>query len=65
MVADHKETLETRVRISLIENNMTQIDLANELGISPSYLSDLLKGKRDGVKAQERIKTIKKFLNIF
>lgn len=65
MVAEHKETLETRVRISLIENNMTQIDLANELGISPSYLSDLLKGKRDGVKAQERIKTIKKFLNIF
>ncbi|MFL2075550.1 helix-turn-helix domain-containing protein [Marinilactibacillus psychrotolerans] len=65
MVADHKETLEIRVRISLIENNMTQIDLANELGISPSYLSDLLKGKRDGIKAQERIKTIKKFLNIF
>ncbi|MFC6464986.1 helix-turn-helix domain-containing protein [Marinilactibacillus sp. GCM10026970] len=65
MVAEHKATLETRVRIALIENDMTQTDLANELGISASYLSDLLKQKRTGSKAQERIKTMKKYLNIF
>lgn len=65
MVAHHEETLETRVRKALIDYDMTQTDLANELGISSAYLSDLLKQKRNGAKAQERIKTIKKYLNIY
>lgn len=59
------DTFENRVRKALIDHDMTQADLANELGISSAYLSDLLKQKRTGAKAQERIKTIKKFLNIY
>lgn len=52
---------EKQVRIALIERNMTQTNLAEELGISISYLSDLLKGKR---KTAEQIDRIKQFLNL-
>lgn len=66
MVIENKnDTFENRVKKALIDRNMTQTDLANELGISAAYLSDLLNQKRTGAKAQERIKTIKKYLNIY
>lgn len=37
---------EKQVRHALIDRDMTITDLANELGITISYVSDLLKGKR-------------------
>lgn len=37
---------EKQVRHALIDRDMTMTDLANELGITISYVSDLLKGKR-------------------
>ncbi|MBR5949244.1 MAG: helix-turn-helix transcriptional regulator [Clostridia bacterium] len=38
--------LEKEVKKALIDHEMTMGDLANELGISISYVSDLIKGKR-------------------
>lgn len=64
-IENKNDTFENRVKKALIDRNMTQTDLANELGISAAYLSDLLNQKRTGAKAQERIKTIKKYLNIY
>ena len=52
---------EKQVRIRLIEMNMTMGNLADELGISISYLSDLMKGKRTN---QIQIDRIKEFLNL-
>lgn len=52
---------EKQVKIALIERNMTMGDLANELGISISYVSDLLKGKRTN---QEQLKRIRQILCI-
>ena len=45
----------------LIDRDMTMTDLANELGITISYVSDLLKGKRTN---QEQLQRIKEFLEI-
>lgn len=49
------------VRHALIDRDMTMTDLANELGISVSYVSDLLKRKREN---QEQLQRIKDFLGI-
>lgn len=49
---------EKQVKIALIERNMTMGDLANELGISISYVSDLLKGKRTNQEQLKRIRQI-------
>lgn len=38
--------LEKEVKKALIDHEMTMGDLASELGISISYVSDLIKGKR-------------------
>lgn len=50
-----------QVRHALIDRDMTMTDLANELGISVSYVSDLLKKKREN---QEQLQRIKDFLGI-
>lgn len=50
-----------QVRHALIDRDMTMTDLANELGITISYVSDLLKGKRTN---QEQLQRIKEFLEI-
>lgn len=50
---------EKQVRHALIDRDMTMTDLANELGITISYVSDLLKGKRTN---QEQLQRIKEFL---
>lgn len=58
------EDLSLKVRSELYKRKMKHKDLANMLGISGPYLSDILSGKRDGVKAQEHIKHIRKILCI-
>lgn len=52
------------VRSQLAKIGMTQQDLAKAIGITPSYLSDLLRGKKNGPKAQEKVKTILKTLGL-
>lgn len=52
---------EKEVKHVLIDKNMTMSDLASNLGISTSYVSDLLKNKRGNKKQIQRIKD---FLNI-
>lgn len=43
------------VNEKLIELNMTQKDLAKEIGTSPVYLSCILRGERGGQKYKEEI----------
>ncbi len=54
--------LEARVRNELFKRKMTQKELAEMLGISQVYLSDILRGRRDGTKPKEYIKQIKEIL---
>lgn len=58
------QDLSIRIRNELYKRGLTHTWLANELGIARSYLSDILSGKRDGKKAQERIKQICEILGI-
>lgn len=52
---------EKQVKKALIDRNMTMGDLAEALGISLSYVSDLIKEKRNNEK---QIARIKDFLNL-
>ena len=52
---------EKQVKKALIDRNMTMGDLAEPLGISLSYVSDLIKEKRNN---EEQIARIKDFLNL-
>lgn len=52
---------EKEVKHALIDKNMTMSDLASNLGISTSYVSDLLKNKRGN---ERQIQRIRDFLNI-
>lgn len=52
---------EKQVKKALIDRNMTMSDLAEALGISLSYVSDLIKEKRNN---KEQIARIKDFLNL-
>lgn len=56
--------LAIKVKVRLVEHGLTMTQLAHELGMSTAYLSDIINGKKDGPKAQEHIKRIKKILNI-
>lgn len=56
--------LSIKIRNELYKREMTHTQLAKELGISQAYLSDILSGKRDGEKAKERVKQIRKILSI-
>lgn len=56
--------LSIKVRVKLVEKDLTMTQLATELGMSAAYLSDIINGKKDGPKAQEHIKRIKKILSI-
>jgi len=58
------QDLELKVRSELYKRKMKHGELAELLGISGPYLSDILSGKRDGPKAQEHIKHIRKILSI-
>lgn len=52
---------EKQVKKALIDRNMTMGDLARELGITISYVSDLIKKKRN---SELQISKIKNFLNL-
>lgn len=58
------EDLGVQVRSELFKRNMKQKELADLVGISEAYLSDIIRGRKDGPKAQEHIKHIRKILNI-
>lgn len=58
------ENLDLKIRMELRKRKMKLSDLAEMLGISNAYLSDILNGKRDGKKALEHVETIKKILKI-
>lgn len=47
-----------QVRIKLIEKDMTMTDLANALGVSTSYVSDILNGNRASQNMIEKIKDL-------
>ena len=52
---------EKQVKKALIDRNMTLTDLAEALGISLSYVSDLIKEKRTN---EDQLARIKNFLNL-
>lgn len=58
------EDLGAKVRSEIFKRNMTQNELAKLVGISNAYLSDIIRGRKDGPKAQEHIKHIRKILSI-
>jgi len=58
------EDLSVKVRSELFKRKMSQKELAALLGISSVYLSDIINGRKDGPKAQEHVKHIKKILSI-
>ena len=58
------QDLGAKVRSELFKRKMSQRELAEMLGISGAYLSDIIRGRKDGPKAQERIEHIRKILNI-
>lgn len=58
------EELGAKVRSELFKRKMSQKELADMLGISPVYLSDIIRGRKNGPKAQEHIKHIRKILSI-
>lgn len=43
------------IKNRLWQMKMTQNELAEQLDISPSYLGDILKGRRPGTKQMEKI----------
>ncbi|SKC68575.1 helix-turn-helix domain-containing protein [Maledivibacter halophilus] len=49
-----------KVKKRLIELNMTQKELANDLGVSESYLADVLRGEKQGLKYLDEIGSILK-----
>lgn len=58
------EDLGAQVRSELFKRKMSQKELADLVGISSAYMSDIIKGKKDGPKAQEHVKHIRKILSI-
>lgn len=56
--------LGAKVRSELFIRKMSQKELAGLIGISNAYLSDIIHGRKDGPKAQEHIKHIRKILSI-
>ncbi|MGE6516674.1 helix-turn-helix domain-containing protein [Lysinibacillus sphaericus] len=58
------EDLGAQVRSEIFKRKMKQKELAKMVGISNAYLSDIIRGRKDGPKAQEHIKHIRKILSI-
>lgn len=44
-----------QVKKRLIELNMTQRQLAGEIGVNENYLTDILQGRRSGTKYRDAI----------
>lgn len=53
-------SFEKRVKIALVKKDWSQAKLAKEMGISPAYLGELLKGSRTTPSRIEQIKEILK-----
>jgi transcriptional regulator with XRE-family HTH domain len=49
---------EKQVRIALIQQDKTLTGLAEELGISVSYLYEIIKGTRNAEEQKQRIRTL-------
>lgn len=49
---------EKQVRHALIDHQMTLTDLAGQLGVSVSYVYELIKGTRKSEDQKEKIRTI-------
>lgn len=49
---------EKQVRIALIQQEKTMTGLAEELGISVSYLYEIIRGTRKAEEQKQRIKTL-------
>ena len=58
------EELGLKVRSELFKRKMSQKELADLVGISGAYLSDIIRGRKSGPKAQSHIDHIKKILDI-
>ena len=58
------EDLGVKVRSELFKRKMKQKELAEMIGISSVYLSEIINGRKDGPKAQEHIKHICSILKI-
>lgn len=58
------EDLGAKVRSELFKRKMSQKELSEMLGISAPYLSNIIRGRKDGPKVQEHIKHIRKILEI-
>lgn len=58
------QELGVKVRSELFKRKMSQKELAEMLDISSAYLSDIINGRKDGPKAQNHIKHIRKILSI-
>ncbi|PRS24244.1 helix-turn-helix transcriptional regulator [Bacillus safensis] len=53
-----------KVKSEMYKQGITQKELAEILGVSCSYISDIINGKKTGKKAQEHAKHIRKVLGI-
>ncbi|WP_456273592.1 helix-turn-helix transcriptional regulator [Bacillus sp. AK031] len=58
------EELGVKVRSELFKRKMSQKQLADLVGISNAYLSDIINGRKNGPKAQGHIKHIQKILSL-
>ncbi|GIO22466.1 helix-turn-helix domain-containing protein [Oceanobacillus sp. J11TS1] len=52
------------IKSEMFKQNVKQKDLAELLGISSAYLGEVLRGKKDGPKAQKHLEHICAILNI-
>ncbi|EPG1529739.1 MULTISPECIES: helix-turn-helix transcriptional regulator [Listeria] len=56
--------LKELVKIALIRRGISQAELAKTIGISPTYLSDILNENRSGKKVEDIKNQITKLLEI-
>lgn len=47
-----------KARVEMLRRGMTITELAEKLGVSPSYVSDILRGVREGKPQRKRIAEI-------
>lgn len=57
-------SFEFRVKDALKKRNMNLTDMADVLDISLQYLSDIIKGRRAGKKAKQKLELIIKYLDL-
>lgn len=48
-------SFEEKMRVAMLRKKITYTDIANELNISVAYVSDIVKGNRDGGKYKKTI----------